>query len=154
MLGQPDSRIVKEMRKVQPYEHRVQYYETDQMGIIHHSNYIRLFEEARLDMMEKEGISYANIEELGIIIPVMSVECHYLVPLYYNDSIEVYSRLKKFDGIKMELSYEIYKEGGTGACTRGNTGHCFLGKDMKPFRMKKLYPSLYNKFKEMVINMQ
>ncbi len=87
------------------YKRRMNYYETDQMGIIHHSNYIRLFEEARLDMMEKEGISYANIEELGIIIPVMSVECHYLVPLYYNDSIEVYSRLKKFDGIKMELSY-------------------------------------------------
>ena len=133
---------------------RMNYYETDQMGIIHHSNYIRLFEEARLGMMDKEGISYESIEEMGIIIPVMSVECHYLIPLHYNDSIEVYSQLTKFDGIKMELSYEIYKEGSTRVCTEGNTKHCFLDKDMKPFRMKKLYPGLYNKFKEMVINRQ
>lgn len=136
------------------YKRRMNYYETDQMGIIHHSNYIRLFEEARLDMMEKEGIAYAKIEEMGIIIPVMSVECHYLVPLHYNDSIEVHSQLTKFDGIKMELSYGIYKEGSTVICTKGHTGHCFLDKDMKPFRMKKLYPGLYNKFKEMVIDIK
>ena len=136
------------------YKRKMDYYETDQMGIIHHSNYIRLFEEARLDMMEKEGIGYAGIEEMGIIIPVMSVECNYIVPLHYNDSIEVYSQLTKFDGIKMELSYEIYKEGSAKVCTKGHTGHCFLDKDMKPFRMKKLYPDLYNKLKEILINRQ
>lgn len=133
------------------YRRKMNYYETDQMGIIHHSNYIRLFEEARLDMMDKEGISYKSIEEMGIIIPVMSAECHYLIPLYYNDSIEIHSQVTKFDGIKMELSYEIYKEGGGKACTKGHTGHCFLDKSMKPFRMKKLYPVLYNKFKELVV---
>ena len=133
------------------YKRRMNYYETDRMGIIHHSNYIRLFEEARLDMMEKEGIGYSGIEEMGIIIPVMSVECNYILSLHYNDSIEGYSQLTKFDGIKMELSYEIYKEGSNKVCTKGRTGHCFLDKDMKPFRMKKLYPDLYNKLKEIVI---
>ena len=133
------------------YKRKMNYYETDQMGIIHHSNYIRLFEEARLDMMDREGISYNGIEEMGIIIPVMSAECRYLVPLHYNDSIEVHSQVTKFDGIKMELSYEIYKDGSGSVCTKGHTGHCFLDKNMKPFRMKKLYPGLYNKFKELVI---
>ena len=87
----------------------------------------------------------------GIIIPVMSVDCKYLIPLYYNDNIEIHSCVTKFDGIKMELSYEIYKEGSKEACTKGHTGHCFLNKDMKPFRMKKLYPGLYSKLKEMAV---
>lgn len=133
------------------YKRKMNYYETDQMGIIHHSNYIRLFEEARLDMMDKKGLGYADIERMGIIIPVLSAECHYLLPLYYNDSIEVHSQVTKFDGIKMELSYEIYKEGDLRLCTKGNTRHCFLDKNMKPFRMKKLYPGLYSQFKEIVI---
>ena len=133
------------------YKRKMNYYETDQMGIIHHSNYIRLFEEARLDLMDKSGINYADIEEMGIIIPVMSVDCKYLIPLYYNDNIEIHSCVTKFDGIKMELSYEIYKEGSKEACTKGHTGHCFLNKDMKPFRMKKLYPGLYSKLKEMAV---
>ena len=66
------------------YKRKMNYYETDQMGIIHHSNYIRLFEEARLDIMDKSGINYADIEEMGIIIPVMSVDCKYLIPLYLS----------------------------------------------------------------------
>ncbi len=131
------------------YMRKMHYYETDQMGIIHHSNYIRLFEEARLAMMDKEGLNYASIEEMGIIIPVMWVECRYLLPLYYNDSVSVHTCITKFDGIKMELAYEIYKDGSPELCTSGHTGHCFLDKNMKPFRMKKFYPALYNKLKEL-----
>lgn len=127
------------------YERKLNYYETDQMGIIHHSNYIRLFEEARLDMMDKAGLNYAGIEEMGIIIPVISVDCRYIVPLHYNDNIAVHSCITKFNGIKMELSYEIYKEGSDKVCTSGHTGHSFLDKNMKPFKMKKLYPDLYSK---------
>lgn len=130
------------------------YYETDQMGIIHHSNYIRLFEEARLDLMDKEGLSYASIEKMGIIIPVLSAECRYLLPLCYNDNISVHTRITKFDGIKMELIYEIYKDGFPDLCTSGHTGHCFLDKNMKPFRMKKLYPDLYCKLRELVKRME
>lgn len=134
------------------YRRKINYYETDQMGIVHHSNYIRFFEEARLDMMDKEGLGYAGIEEMGIIIPVMSVDAKYLIPLCYDDSILIYSCITKFDGIKMELAYEIYKEGSGEICTSGHTGHCFLDKNMKPFRMKKLYPALYGRLKELVGN--
>ena len=59
------------------YEHKTQYYETDQMGIIHHSNYIRWFEEARMDMMEQMGMGYAEMEKRGIISPVLSVHSEY-----------------------------------------------------------------------------
>ena len=59
------------------YTHRVQYYETDQMGIVHHSNYIRWFEEARIDWMRHCGISYREMEKQGIIVPVLGVEATY-----------------------------------------------------------------------------
>ena len=61
--------------KLHTYEHRTQYYETDQMGIIHHSNYIRWFEEARTDLMRQMGIGYDEMEGQGIISPVLSVTC-------------------------------------------------------------------------------
>lgn len=131
------------------YKRKMNYYETDKMGIIHHSNYIRFFEEARLDLMDKKGLNYAYIEKMGIIIPVLSVECRYLLPLYYNDSICIHTCVTKFDGIKMELSYEVYKDGFKNLCTSGYTKHCFLNKDMKPFRMKKLYPDLYYRLKKL-----
>ena len=62
------------------YRHKVQYYETDKMGITHHSNYIRWMEEARVDFLEKEGWPYQRFEEEGLISPVISVECRYKKP--------------------------------------------------------------------------
>ena len=57
--------------KLKAYEHQTQYYETDQMGVIHHSNYIRWFEEARIDLMRQMGIGYEEMEAQGIISPVL-----------------------------------------------------------------------------------
>ena len=61
------------MKDLKVYTHNAKYYETDQMGIIHHSNYIRWMEEARIDMMEQIGMSYADMEKAGIISPVLSI---------------------------------------------------------------------------------
>ena len=113
------------------YKRRNNYYETDQMGIIHHSNYIRFFEEARLYMMKEFGLDYAGLEEMGIIIPVMSVDCKYIKPLHYDEQIDIYTKITKFDGIKMDVEYEIYSDGEL--CTTGKSGHCFLDKLLKPF---------------------
>ena len=60
-----------------PYEHKVQYYETDGMGIVHHSNYIRWFEEARVDLLEQLGFGYDRIEAEGYSGPVLEVACQY-----------------------------------------------------------------------------
>ena len=68
------------------YQHIVQYYETDKMGITHHSNYIRWMEEARIDFLSKIGWSYAKLEEEGIISPVVAVECKYMQPTTFSDS--------------------------------------------------------------------
>lgn len=130
------------------YQRRTNYYETDQMRIIHHSNYIRYFEEARLDWMEQIGLDYRRVEELGILIPVMFVNCQYLQPVHFEDEIEIQVKLARFDGIKMEFSYEIYQKKTGALCTTGSSGHCFLDSDMKPLRLKKQFPELYQTMQE------
>lgn len=132
------------------YSRKVNYYETDQMGIVHHSNYIRYFEEARMNMMDDLGLSHVEIEQSGFFVPVMFVDCRYLQPLRFGDSFVVFTRLTKFDGIKMELDYEIHREDGETLCTTGRSGHCFLDHEMRPVRMKRYYPDIYQKLKEMV----
>lgn len=127
------------------YQRRVNYYETDQMGIVHHSNYIRYFEEARMDMMEKTGLPYAAMEELGLLIPVLSVECHYSKPLLFGETFTISSRLIKYDGIKLQFTYEIHV--GEELRTTGNSRHCFLDKEMKPVRMKREFPDIHHKMK-------
>ncbi len=126
------------------YARGTNYYETDKMGIIHHSNYIRYFEEARLSWMEHNGISYCRIEQMGLLIPVMFVDCQYKLPLRYGDETEILVRLVYFDGIKMEFFYEIRRRGDGELCTTGKTGHCFLDSEMKPVRLKREYPLLYD----------
>lgn len=130
------------------YQRRTNYYETDQMGIIHHSNYIRYFEEARLDWMGQTGLDYQQLEEMGIMIPVMFAHCRYLVPVRFGDEIEISVKLAKFDGIKMEFSYEIYQKAAGQLCTTGQTGHCFLDARMKPIRLKRQFPEIYVKMLE------
>lgn len=125
------------------YSRVTNYYETDKMGIIHHSNYIRYFEEARIDWMNQMGLSYEGIENLGLLIPVMFANCCYLFPLRFGDEIEVQVKLVKFDGIKMEFSYIIVRKDTEEICTTGRTGHCFLNTEMKPVRMKREFPELH-----------
>lgn len=132
------------------YNREINYYETDQMKIVHHSNYIRYFEEARMEMLDRLGLNYAMMEKAGLIVPVMFVDCQYLQPLLYGDSVEIHTHMTRFDGIKMEISYEIYKGEDPILCTTGRSGHCFLDQEMKPVRMKRRYPDIYQRLKELV----
>ena len=125
------------------YEHKTQYYETDQMGFIHHSNYIRWFEEARINMLEQLGIGYAELEQLGIISPVVGLSCEYKKITRFGETVDIIARLTSFTGIKFSLSYKIIeKQSGELRCI-GETRHCFLDRAGKPLRLKKQYPRVY-----------
>jgi len=128
-----------ELRK---YEHITQYYETDQMGIIHHSNYIRWMEEARVNLLKQAGIAMTEIEKRGILIPVLSVNCEYRSMTRFGDTVVIELRIKKYNGIKMHIEYEI-RDKNTGelkAC--GSSTHCFLSKDGRLLSLKKNYPDI------------
>ena len=95
------------MSKKKPYRRKVFYYETDQMGIVHHSNYIRWFEEARIDYMDQLGLGYSEMEKQGIISPVLSVEANYLRMLHFGDSVTIDAWIKEYNGIKLTVAYEV-----------------------------------------------
>lgn len=133
---------------VKPYEHKVQYYETDKMGIVHHSNYIRWFEESRIDFLEQVGMPYEDMEAAGIICPVVSVECKYIGMTHFGDTVCICPRVEKFNGIRLILSYEIRdKKTGELKCT-GKSSHCYLDENGRPVSLKNVSPAYYELYKE------
>ncbi|MFA6325908.1 MAG: thioesterase family protein [Bacteroidales bacterium] len=86
----------------------VRYYETDQMGVVHHSNYIRYFETGREEMMEHYGVPYVETERQGIIMPVHSVHCDYIFPAHYGEVLSVVTRLEEIPRSRITFLYEIY----------------------------------------------
>ncbi|MDO4555413.1 MAG: acyl-CoA thioesterase [Lachnospiraceae bacterium] len=132
---------------MRPYEHKAQYYETDQMKVVHHSNYIRWFEEARTDFMGQIGLPYRQMEEKGIIVPVLSVKCDYKSMTRFEEVVEVYTYVKKFNGIRMEFSYEIRDKKTGEVRVTGESGHCFLDPDYHLLSIKKKFPDYFKVYK-------
>lgn len=129
-----------------PYHHKVQYYETDQMKIVHHSNYIKWMESARIDYMDQLGINYAQMEEEGIIIPVLSVACEYKSMVHFGDEVLIELKMEAYNGVKLCISYVI-KDKETGELrTKGESTHCFLNSEGKPIILKKEAPHFHELF--------
>lgn len=126
-----------------PYRRKAHYYETDQMKIIHHSNYIRWFEEARLDFLEQIGFGYQRMEAEGILSPVLSVCCEYHSMVHFNDEVYIIPKIEEFNGVKFRVTYRIWDAATKELRTTGESKHCYLGTDYKPIRLKKEKPELY-----------
>lgn len=84
-------------------ERKINYYETDKMGVVHHSNYIRYLEEARTGWMEEIGIPFEVLEENGITIPVLGVECEYKHHVTFGDTIIIEVFVKEYNGVRMTV---------------------------------------------------
>ena len=123
---------------MKPYTKTAKYYETDQMGVIHHSNYIRWMEEVRVDMLNQIGYPYRRFEEMGYISPVLHVDCEYKKSVKFDDEVKITIRLQEAGRVKFTLRYDIYNlsEGGVLSAS-GTTTHCFLRKDGRPVLMDK-----------------
>lgn len=92
------------------YEHFTQYYETDQMGIVHHSNFIRWLEEARVDYMDQIGFGYHRMEAEGIVSPVLEVNCQYKQMVRFHEWVQIAAKVRKYNGVRLCLDYEIVKK--------------------------------------------
>ncbi|MES1197785.1 MAG: thioesterase family protein [Chitinophagaceae bacterium] len=90
---------------------RVRYAETDQMGVVYHSNFFYYFESARAESIRKLGYSYADMEKMGIVMPVVEVHCKYLRPAVYDDLLTVKTILKELPlHHKIEFNHEVFNE--------------------------------------------
>lgn len=134
------------MSEFRKYKHKVQYYETDQMGIVHHSNYIRWFEEARMDFMEQMGIGYDQMEEQGIISPVLSVKADYLRMVHFGETVTIETYIKEYNGIKLTVGYEIFSDRTDMVHCRGTSKHCFISRDGRPLSLKQACAEFHDMF--------
>ena len=136
------------MNKIESYVRVINYYETDQMHIVHHSNYARYLEEARLHLMDQLGLAYDKMEEMGIIIPVLELHDYYIKSITYGDIIEIVPIIYKLTPVRFSLKYNIFRSGTDELLHRAETSHAFLDSEFKPMNMKKKYPDLYKLFEE------
>lgn len=133
------------------YQRRVRYYETDRMGVVHHSNYLRLLEEARMDWIEAHIMNYNDMEKMEIIIPAAEASGHFRAYLRYDDPFRVTVCLRQFNGVRMKFAYRIYNTETGKLCYEGESVHYFAtGEDYHPFSIKRKFPRIYEKFQEMV----
>ena len=118
--------------------HKVQYYETDRMGVTHHSNYVRWMEEARIELMDRTGFPYIKMEEEGIIVPVKSLRVDYLKPCTFGDEVEIETHITDFNGVVITMSYEMRVKDES-VC-KAASEHVFLDRNGKFVRMKRVMP--------------
>lgn len=126
------------------YIHKVHYYECDHMGITHHSNYIRIMEEARVDAMDKMGYGFERMEAEGVGSPVVSVNVSYRKTTTFQDEIEVELSVLDMSGLKIRFGYRMFVRGQL-VCTAESV-HCFI-ENGRPVLLEKRFPELFEAMK-------
>ena len=105
------------------YKTRVRYKDTDQMGIMHHSNYVVLYEQARTEWLRDMGLTYAEIERRGIMSPIIEVHSRYHYPAFYDEVLTVKVSMEEMPAARLVIASEVYNEAGklinTGSVTLG-----------------------------------
>lgn len=139
---------VPENIKIVPYEHHTKYHETDQQGIIHHSNYVKWMEDARMNLMEQLGLGYKQMETMEIMSPVLSMSVEFRSVVKFDDTVVIDTQMIAYDGYKMEIAYRIYDKNTGEDRAIAKSKHCFVNKSGMPISLKRVYPELDTKFFE------
>ena len=122
----------------------VRYYETDQMAVVHHSNYIRYFEIARDEMMIQLGFPIERCEaELGVLVPIVSVECRFRHPARMGDVLTATAEVKRVPQAKMVIAQTVVNQDGV-LCAEGTVTLGFLNKEtFTPVRCPEKLTALF-----------
>ena len=107
---------------------RVRYAETDQMGYVYYGNYAMYFEVARVEAMRSATFSYREMEENGVMMPVLESHIRYLKPGKYDELLTIKTTIPQFPGVKIRFEYQVFNEMGE-LITEGWTTLAFLKKD-------------------------
>ncbi len=127
----------------------VRYHETDQMGVVHHSNYARWFENARVDMMRAYGMPYSEMEKRSLFSPVLELRVKYIRPARFEDSVSILARVAEATAVRTVVMYTVVTPSGVVLAT-GETRHCYVGADFRPVSLAKAAPELLAKMLSMV----
>lgn len=124
-------------------EFRVPYYDTDKMGIVYHTNYIKYFEIGRTELLRSKGMAYQHIEEMGYYLPLLAANAEYIQSALYDDIITIETEVDSNFPVRFTFFYKIFRN-DTLLCT-GSTKHCFMHiESMKPSRPPKFFLDFVN----------
>ena len=119
---------------------RVRYAETDQMGVVYHTNHLIWFEVGRVELMRQMGFSYRDMErEDGLFIAVAEAKCRYRAPAYYDEEVVVKTCLKRVRESVVVFSYELVRADNGALLAEGETAHIVTDRDMKVAVMPEKY---------------
>ncbi len=127
----------------------VRYAETDCMGVVHHAVYPIWFEIARTDYIKAAGMSYADMERGGVMLPVTGISCRYRLPAKYDDVLTITAKITRFTPARIEFSYTVTKKGEDDILAEGTSSHGFVdAKTFRPLNLKKAMPELFAKMEQ------
>ncbi len=133
------------------YIRKINYYETDKMGITHHSNYVRFMEEARIDFLKQIGCDYGKWENDGIISPVIGIECEYKRPTTFGDEIRIRVEIAEYKRLKLTVLYTMFNIATNDIVFEGKSHHCFVNEQGRPLALSKHYPEYDEILKKQLI---
>lgn len=155
LIGYADNdyyRTIIKRRKLQMFktELTVRYSETDQMGVVHHSRYFPWFEVGRTEFFKSTGMSYADVESQGILLPLVDCYAKFIEGAKYADEIILEVRLTTLKSASCKFEYNVIRKSDGKTLTKGYTTHAFTTPQFKPLNLKKVNPKIYNVLKGMM----
>ena len=119
---------------------RVRYAETDQMGVVYHSNYFIWFEVGRVDLLRQLGVTYKQMEKDDqLFIPLVDARCRYKAPALYDDELVVRTHIRNFRERIIVFAYELVRTSDNLLLAEGETTHVITGADLKPCALPQKY---------------
>ena len=129
----------------------VRYAETDQMGIVHHSNYAVWFEVGRTELSKKLQFPYRKMEEMGIGLPLLELHNHFRQTATYDDVLTIRTWISYLSAAKIEFSYAVYKQGVEKPICTGSTLHGIVDRNtLRPINFKRKFPQIYSIFSQSI----
>lgn len=125
------------------YHHFVSYGETDTMGVLYYAEYLHLFERARAQYIRERGMSYAEVERRGVILPVRDARCRYRSPVFFDDEIQVRVGISQWKRASMIFEYQLWNKDKSTLHATGMTEHAAVNHDGKPTRIPDWLKELF-----------
>ncbi len=111
------------------YKRRVTFYETDGMKVVHHANYLKYMEEARVEYLRRGGLDLNDLMDEGIVFPIVEVSVKYHKPAHYDDVLLIETYLRRVDRVRLDFDYEIRLESTGELLTTGHTVNTYTKVD-------------------------
>jgi len=131
------------------YTRPVYYYETDKMGVVHHSNYLRWMEEARTFYYNDMDLAYVETESLGVLSPITGVTLNFKYPARFGDSFTIKMKMTKYTGVRFEVEYIAVNQDGD-LLLEAKSSHAFIDENFKPVSLSRTIPERHEKMKELL----